>query len=270
MEQCTTKVLLQAKNLNLKIISVILFGSCLQGDFEENISDVDVIFVVDDSSTDSAINSLQSYITRITDDTHSQGIISHILQLVSRRTGMFISGFVCRESSFRNLNFSEVFGVSKILANILAPSNLVLNGMLSNYAVIMGKDLLSNAQLLQIDMFQIIRSLLMNLLLSISSLLICMFSSHAIRYSLESLKWSILSCHFYVFKTSSSLSRSVHKLGLDKRYKRIIKRLLQLRKHPTKDPFVSLLAPWYVIRFHIDAYHISTRSDSEIDTQYND
>lgn len=256
------KALCFAKKRDLRVVSIILFGSSLRRDYEEATSDIDAIFVVDDSSTESAINDFRLYLASMKRSVLGQGPISLILNLVSRQTGMFISGFVCRQCSLLNLDFPQIFGISSKFSQLLAPSKLVLCSVLSNAKTVMGEDLLATISPPTIDFSQLARSLLMNLLLALSSLLIVLFSHHAVRFSLESLKWAIHSSHFFVFNKINALNEEVRNLGFAEKYPRIIERLLRLRRHPTPDPYFSLIVIWYVLRFHVDAYRMAPTARS--------
>jgi len=111
---------------------------------------------------------------------------------------MFICHFVCRRKDFITWRFSHVFSVSRIFAKLLAPGDLVQLGILASGITITGENLLTKVFTAKISPRQIVKSFLMNSLQAMAALLIAPLSSKATIYSIEAVKWSLLSSFAYV------------------------------------------------------------------------
>ena len=112
---------------------------------------------------------------------------------------MFINLFVCRYSDFLFENFTKVFGINPLMAFLFAPKTSVWISLNQRHQVIWGELILNNREKkVKLTQADLIRSLLMNSLLSIGSLFLNFFTQSESQYAMEAIKWSLFTWKNYL------------------------------------------------------------------------
>ncbi|MEM2900801.1 MAG: nucleotidyltransferase domain-containing protein, partial [Thermoplasmata archaeon] len=183
------------ENYEDKIVSIILFGSLVKGGHSA-LSDVDMIIVVKDEISDSQISEIEEKVRVIEEKNEyrtkpiekrsiSERFVSRLGSFVELRTGMFVSHFICRRKDFLDANFAKIFNTTPVVTELLAPSSLVLSGVLSHAKTIYGEELLNKVKRPEFGLVDILKSLIMNFLLSLGSLFLYIFHSSAGKFAFE-------------------------------------------------------------------------------------
>jgi hypothetical protein len=144
-----------------------------------------------------------------------------------------------------------MFNVNKLVATLLAPTNLVIGTVINRSKHVFGENLLNKIKQPKRFFVQLIKNMVLNLLVSMVSFIIYPFSPKATKYELESLKWSMLSSYYYMNGTRPSMEKIcyyfIHK-GIDKKY---IANFKRLRDGFYQDLKFGLSTPWKILKIHI-------------------
>ncbi len=233
--------------------SMVLFGSHARGTASD-ISDVDVIIIIDDTISRRRLRNLRGKIewleTKHGYFIESKGIM-RFFRALERTTGMFVSHFICRETDFLEGEFSKIFGVNRLLSSMLAPSEVVLFNIQQHAVTIWGVDLVTKMRVPQLSTGQLMKSMIMNILQATGTLLLAPITEESTLRALESLKWSIHTTTAWLFHDSMPLVEGIQKLvpkpGFLQRYLKI---LLTLRRKYHVHPKILILSPFLVFLIH--------------------
>jgi predicted nucleotidyltransferase len=236
------------------LVSVILFGSYVEGEVSKHLSDVDMIIVVD-GKLDKKLIKKASNLIKILElkygiSNNCYSFFDKFLHALEKGTGMFISHFICKYDDFVNGNFSGIFSTNRILSKVLAPSEIVLATFQKKAQTIWGKDLLNEMRKPKITIIQLIKSCYMNFLLSVGALIISPFSKKAIKFSMEAVKWSLHSCSFCATGESKAVEKEGKNFIKNGICEKHIKRLISLRKKMATDIRFVLKTPITVLKIH--------------------
>ncbi|MHA1785454.1 MAG: hypothetical protein ACTSVE_09655, partial [Candidatus Helarchaeota archaeon] len=153
-------------------------------------------------------------------------------------------------------DFDNVFDVSAV-AKILAPSNLVFGSVLSASRTIWGENLLPQMKKKPATIRQVLKSLIMDLLISIVSNLVVYYfdAKKANKYQLEATKWSMLSSYYAVKQERPPLTKMaryfIHCRPSYSKYHFAF--LKSLRKDLRGDPRFGIRTVINIIKIHIIA-----------------
>lgn len=243
-----------------KIVSIMLFGSNTYVDDTSKISDCDLLVILSDDVSDSKINSLEEYFLQL-EIKHNLNEVKHkflapLLRVIEKSTGMYVSHFITRKVHWVMKNFSRIFRVNRVFAYFFAPRNIVLKSMISSSVILLGSDLRHIDKEIEISPFGMIKSILLNLIISIFAIGISPFYHDTLKYELEAVKWSLRASNFYLFNDTCELNKIRDRfLKLSKESKSIKKyfrRFRYLRKNPDRRSFTySILSPLYILRIHL-------------------
>lgn len=139
------------------------------------------------------------------------------------------------------------------MSKLLAPSSIVFGSVLSSVRKVYGQDVLKEAVVPKPTLFTVLKSLAMNLFLSLSTLILYPFTSKANKYEMEAAKWSILASNYYLKKSSPGLIEAlkfIKSLGVSESY---FKHFLRLRNNYQNDIKFGLATPIYVLKIHAKA-----------------
>lgn len=233
------------KQLKSHVKSIILFGSAVDKKFQvESISDLDYIVITSNEISKENFDILKKVILHLEwkyFSKHTQNINS-FFRALQKSTGMFISGFICTESDLISQEFSRIFNTSRFISKFIAPQSSVWFSLLKKYTVVYGKDYLSSVATVELNKIDIIRSLLMNLLLSLGGLFLYPFTKSSFRFLTEAVKWSNFTYINYCER---------YKNVLDKHLFRKINRFqIMYRKNRYISPTFPILVPFYVYAIH--------------------
>ncbi len=197
--------------LGLTPNSIILFGSAAKGGLTSRISDVDFLIVLDDRVASSAIRAAVSFMFTLqkyffkSDDSSS---LSRLLYFFEAGTGMFKSFFICFERDLLSTCFHRIFDVNRFLSWFMVPSKLVLNSIFSHSRVVYGKNYDFKNFIRETTFFQIVKSFILCSFLYLFFIIVNCFKPVR-RYLYESVKWSLLNCHFYLTGRSVKVKDTV-------------------------------------------------------------
>lgn len=194
--------------------TVVIFGSLTHGGFSENVSDVDLLLVLDDKTTKPTIRQLDREITRLEFQhgfrKRTTAKLDPIYRWISSLTGMFVSHFACRRRDFIEARFARVFGVNRPLCFLFAPARIAWASILSTARVIRGgTDLLEEVARPPITRHQLRKSRAMTRLLCLAALASRPFHPDATKFAMESLKWTIHACHYCYTRQTLDLASEI-------------------------------------------------------------
>lgn len=242
-----------------KIISVILFGSNTYLNDTSKISDCDILVILSDDISDDQINSLEKYFFEL-EIKHELNIkpknfLDSVLKIIEKSTGMYVSHFVTRKSYWLTKKFAKIFRVNRIFAYMFAPRNIVIKSMISSSIILLGDDLRYIDNEIAINSFGMIKSILLNLIISFFSIGFGLIYKNTLKYELEAIKWSLKASNFYLFNDTCELNKMMKRfVKLSNKSKSLIsffKRFIYLRHHPNRRSFgYSFLTPLNIIRIH--------------------
>ena len=242
--------------LEKDLVALYVFGSVVGGECCDT-SDLDLLIVLDDGTppqliryVDGLLESLEAEYELVSAD---RSLVGRVLRAIERSTGMFISHFLCRRGDLLRGRVSNVFSNNILMSKLLAPASIVFGSVLSRKVKVYGEDILGGVTIPKPSPLTLLKSLAMNLLLSLFSLLLYPLTPRANRYEMEAAKWSILASYYFLKKTNPGLNEALKffaELGLPKTY---CERLLQLRMRYENDVRFGLSTPYYVLKIHVKA-----------------
>jgi len=242
------------KELGDDLRSIIIFGSIVKGYCTKE-SDADILIVVSDRLPKKKIKYLHRVLTAFEIKygylKPKKNIIQSILYCVDKSTGMFISHFICKEKDFLKGKFSKIFSVNKIMAALLAPNDIVYGSVLGRAHTLYGENLVKNAKLPNVSVFQLLKSAVMNLLTSIGGLITVPFDKRATLYEMESFKWSLLASYYYVHNDCPNIVTIIEYFKKIKVCPKALKTWIGLRKKYQEHLKFSLIVPLNVLKIHL-------------------
>lgn len=252
-----------------KILSIILFGS-QQQKMQENtkVSDCDLLLIFKDRVKKSHIRDIEKYFIALEIKHHFRDyekdhIIQKILDSLQQTTGMFISHFLTKQKYWEQARFHRIFNVNRYFSAMFAPRNIVLCSVIDNSTILYGKDIREIVwDNIEVPPFDMIKSMTMNLLISLFALAISPFKKlKPMKYTLESIKWALRASNYYSFEDSESLEkvcfrfRHLEKFESSYRHAQIFyKRFLALRKEPNLDLGFMLRTPLRILKIHAKGF----------------
>ncbi|TFG09143.1 MAG: hypothetical protein EU539_00470 [Promethearchaeota archaeon] len=250
-----------------KILSIILFGSQLNNNHGKNestqISDCDLLIIFSDNVSNFFIRRVEKYFYSL-ENKHNfryihSNLFDRVIGVVQQSTGMFMSHFLTHKTYFEQGIFHKIFGVNRFLSGVFAPKKLVLSSVVDNSQVLWGEDLRDLVKTkVEISTFDMIRSTIMNLLISLFSILITPLKIFKAKYQLEAVKWALRASNFFAFEDSKPLSAIIKRFILFERSESNLRRaknfyakFLHLRKNPHVDLNFMLRCPFRIIKIHV-------------------
>ena len=239
--------------LKSRLISIIMFGSLVKG-YSTEISDADIMIIVSDDCTNKEFKYIHrlimAYEIKYNYLVPPRGIVSRILYSVDKSTGMFISHFISRKKDFLKGNFARMFQINKLMSKVLAPNQIVFGSVLCRAKVIYGHDVIREAKFPNVPMTQLLKSILMNILTSLSVLFIFPLTKRATLYEMETAKWSLLAAYYYVKHDSPPLPILL-KFFLDHKISsKYVRKWISLRNNYRPDYKFGFSTPLNILKIH--------------------
>jgi len=235
--------------LKENLVSVILFGSIARNEASIT-SDVDVLLIVRDANVNT--KKLEK-ISRLLAARHKlifipRGFFGKLFYALSQATGMFRPVFIARKDDIENWRFQKIFRVSKFMSKILAPTNAVKYTISKSYRILYGEDIIKILNIAPPTFKEIIKSLVMNLLLAISSVVLIPLHKKTYKFVYEAVKWSLFN-YAYASDKSPSITR------LSEIFKNPIRRgmeyFLDTRNNGKLSPGLLLYSIPAILKIHI-------------------
>ena len=254
-QRYVTSVLRRIPSFESEVVSVIIFGSYAKDDLSES-SDVDLLVILKDSTPEEKVIELTNMVKALEMEYGfawtGRSFVEGILRALSLQTGMFASHFVCRESSFIQLDFARIFHTDRFLTGLIAPKRIVLGGVLCHARTLYGKDLLSQITPPNASFLDILGSLVMNLLLAMGAVFVTPFDpAKGVRFSIQAVKWSVFSAYYFLYGKSPSLTQLGSNFLRESIIYPQITMMIDLRKHPTVSKKFTFIAPVAVTLIHL-------------------
>ncbi len=222
----------------IDLLSVIIFGSAIRGEYQQDLSDVDMIFVINDDTAKKVKNKIGKELNELeykhTFRKRNASIVDAVYKLAEDMTGMYISHFVCYRKDFLDAKFSRVFNLNLFLCKIFAPTDVVWASVIKSAKTLWGENLLDKASLSEVTRHQIRKSRWMNLVLCVGALLTYPLHSDATKYAMEAVKWSLQTCYFSYTLKPASTEEAVSFFNQNNYRNPIFKELLELRRNYQK------------------------------------
>ena len=239
-----------------EFVSLILFGSML--DYHKNgylSTDIDLIIVLKDSCSKKIRMELQRELLGIQrqygmyESTFKDAFIAGL----QTATGMFINSFLCHYSDIQGRSFYKTFGVNKILAFLLAPQSSVWISLKQRHRIIMGIDIFQEwDEEALLNTYDIIRSYVMNSLISLGALVLSVLGVEMSHFAMESIKWSLFTWRNRKQITSTQLQDlcGIYSISASKFEKRTLSAFLHYRKTMKPNNYLLFLAPLFILMLH--------------------
>ena len=248
-----------------KIFSIILFGSQRAQTEATAVSDCDLLIIFKNRVSNHHIREVEKYFISL-EIKHkfrkfNTKLPNKILGVIQQTTGIFVSHFLTKVKYWEKANFHKIFRVNKVFSAVFAPRNIVLGNVISNSTTLYGDDLKEKIKTrIQINFFEMIKSIVMNLMISFFSILISVFKNlDPTRYQLEAIKWALKASNFYCFRDTESLEAiserfiSFERVRGQKSARRFFNTFLNLRKSPQNDMNFMIRCPIRIIKIHLRA-----------------
>lgn len=199
-----------------RLRAVLLFGSVASGQFEEGVSDIDLILVVSDETESQVFAQLESALRQLETAYGPLKNRGHFLNTFASRTALFKSHFIIRQSTLASLDakklFHEAQGFNFSLGRFLlplAPSRLVLRNVLTSGIVVYGEKILPGPKPIYPEPSSVARNFLVSLVMSVFGALSTVFFRDGTMFSLEAAKWFFLNHNSYATGKNVSLPQAV-------------------------------------------------------------
>ena len=251
----SVKALLTQKYHN-ELVSLILFGSMLGNKGKgKSSTDIDLIIVIRDSCPKNTRLQLQKELfglqqEYIIDEPEFKDIFIRGLQSA---TGMFINSFLCTYSDIQGRIFHKTFGVNRIIAFILAPQSSVWLSLKERHRILIGRDVIQEWENeILFEPNDIIRSCIMNCLLSVGALCLSVLKVDMTHFSMEAVKWSLFTWKNRKNKATSQLEvlcRNYAHIG-SKIERQVLSAFLEYRSNLKPNKYLVLLAPIFIFKLH--------------------
>lgn len=248
-----------------KIISILLFGSQRAKSDVTAVSDCDLLIIFKNRVSNHHIKEIERYFIALEIKHNfrdfSDKLSKNILGVISQTTGIFVSHFLTKTKYWQEANFHKIFRVNKVFSTLFAPRNIVLGSVVTNSTTLYGKELRDKIRpRIQIKFIEMIKSTIMNLMISLFSILLTLFKRlQPIKYQLEAIKWALKASNFYCYRDSESLKEiterfiSFEKNHSQKRARHFYTDFLTLRKAPVNKFSFMIRCPIRIIKIHVKA-----------------
>ncbi|MFX0028865.1 MAG: hypothetical protein ACFE8B_06620 [Candidatus Hermodarchaeota archaeon] len=248
-----------------KILSILLFGSQRAKREATAVSDCDLLIIFKNRVSNHHIREIEKYFIAL-EIKHKfrefdKKLPKKILGVIQQTTGIFVSHFLTRVKYWEKANFHKIFRVNKVFSAVFAPRNIVLGNVLTNSTTLYGDDLKEKIRpKIQITFIEMIKSTIMNLMISIFSILILLFKTlDPTKYQLTAIKWALKASNFYCFRDSETLEKiterfiSFEKSRSQQKAKNFFSNFLKLRQAPQDDISFMIRSPIRIIKIHLKA-----------------
>ncbi len=250
-----------------KVLSILLFGSQRANNNEEIsiLSDCDLLIIFKDRVSNHHIKEIEKYFISLEIKHNFREFSNHlskrILGVINQTTGIFVSHFLTKRKYWEDVVFHKIFRVNKVFSSVFAPRKIVLGNVITNSSILYGDDLREKIRpKIQINMQEILRSTVMNLMISLFSIAISFLKNlNPTKYQLEAIKWSLKASNFYCFRDSENLNNltkrfiSFERKKLQSKASRFFSEFLRLRNSPRNNMAFMIRCPIRIIKIHIKA-----------------
>ena len=233
------------------IASVILFGSVAVSDFRGNVSDVDLILVLDDEASPENRTRLSNYVMGL-EIFHGlrkaptrKGVLEVAFDRISASDSSF---FICMRTDLLSGLPSRILSLHPAQAFFV--DRIVIPGILSSAVTFWGEELLTEVVLEPIRRLDVFKAFFGFFCQAAVSALLFPVLPGATRYALATLKHSVRSCYFCYQAGHATLAEEVDYFRIRFGPSRALEQLLLLRRGYTRSfGFVVRCMP-ALVRLH--------------------
>jgi len=215
-------------------VSLILFGSAAQGDFQEHTSDVDLLLVLEDGASRAEISATREAIWELERKHSLRSVPRGFIQTMTDYLGgSLFSCFVCTRADLLSGEVGRVLGLSPIEAALTNRS--VLASILLSARTVWGEPLIEKAALLPLRRLDVWLSWLSFVnQLSMTYFAMLLFRE-ATRYAMGALKRSLHAGYFFYTLRTAPLEEEIRFFKERLGPRRAFDELLALRQayHPS-------------------------------------
>ena len=237
----------------LALVSVVLFGSAAIGGWVENVSDVDLMLVVPDTTTDEDMDRLRSEVERIeihhrlrSHSAHGQPALEKFLDRLTAHDRTF---FICTRGDLLSGNIGRILRLHPL--QTIFVDRVVLANFVASGITVWGEAMLPLIPVAPIRRFDVFKAFFG--LFPMALLCAAIFPLHPgmTRYAMGVLKSSVHSCFFCYELRRASLEEEIsffeRRLGANRT---LIQLLALRREYRNSFPFVVCCIPT-LVRLHL-------------------
>ena len=193
------------------LVSVILFGSAAKGGFSEDVSDVDLIIVLQDDTSRTTRRQLSEDVARLEVLHGLRPATAHsrraLRALIDRVMAHGFSCFVCTRGDLISGDVARVLGVGPL--EMLSVDRIIFANIIASAVTVWGDDLLPQVpvpSVRRLDVFKALFTFSSQVLLSAVAFPVL---PDATKYAIGTLKRSLHSCFFCYHRRPASLEEEV-------------------------------------------------------------
>ena len=219
----------------IDLLSLIIFGSAIKGEYQPDLSDVDLIFVLNDKTSKKAKAHISEGLSELEYKyslrKRNGSMVDTVYKRAEDMTGMYVSHFVCYRRDFLSAKFSKIFNLNLFLCKIFAPTDVVWASVIKSASTLWGENLLIKTTFSEIKKNQIKKSKRMNLVLCFAALITYILHPDATKYAMEAVKWSLQTCYFSYTLEPATTTKAVSFFS-HRGYKQpLLEELIKLRRN---------------------------------------
>ncbi|MHA1945602.1 MAG: hypothetical protein ACXAC6_16770 [Candidatus Hodarchaeales archaeon] len=239
-----------------ELVSLILFGSMLDDNKEGNSStDIDLIIVLKDTCSKKTRLQLQRELLGIQRQYKIYGseFKDIFIAGLQSATGMFINSFICYYSDIKSRIFYKTFGVNRIFSFLLAPQSSVWISLKQRHRVLIGRDVIQEwNDLVLLNTSDIVRSYIMNSLLSLGALCLSVLRMDMSHFSMEAIKWSLFTWRNRKQKPTTQLQIlcKIYSSTASRFEKLTLSAFINYRKSLKPNNYLIIFAPLLIFTLH--------------------
>ncbi|MEM2143761.1 MAG: nucleotidyltransferase domain-containing protein [Candidatus Jordarchaeaceae archaeon] len=249
----------------LNLISVYVFGSAAKGGYCKQTSDVDLLFIINETCPNELIALFEKNMERLELE---EGILvskdaDSLLWKFSRNSAMFKSHFTLRIQSVLSLAFRDLLLEGKCFNLILpkmickvvllfTPSVLVVKNMFREAQLLYGKDVLRQIRYPPLTSTDVAKVFITSFLISVFGAISSVFSASSTRFSLEAMKWYVINLYSLINNRTASVEQSLKFAELHHFFppSRLCCEFRRLRNQYKKEIMFNFSLPLYLIYAH--------------------
>lgn len=200
-----------------ELIAVYVFGGVAKGYFSKGVSDVDLLFVVDDKCDDEHINMLDNALKNLeakygTWETEKIGLLYFSFQ-----ASFFKPHYILRSKSILGMRSSDMFLSGKDfsflkhnikLFNPLLPSRLIMRNILKESKILLGQDLIKQVPIEPLTN-EITAIFMTSWLLSLFGFISGVLSRSGTIFSIEAIKWYLHNIYSLLNNKTTTIDQAV-------------------------------------------------------------
>lgn len=192
------------------LVSLVLFGSVASGD-SSNVSDVDLIVVLQDGTPSETVNRLREAIALLEVQFGFRPIQSAGSRgwrwRVERATGHLFSCFVCTRAQFLSGDAAAILGLRRWEAPFV--DRIILASIVASAVTVAGEDLVPQVPVPPIRRADVLKALFAFVCRIVLSAAVFPVLSDATKFAMGALKHSVRSCYFCYHRRSAPLNEEI-------------------------------------------------------------